>query len=455
MRRYHDLEKDELRDLLGQGLAGGPGHGLRDLASRHHLYHALLRRLLRGVPRFVRVTEEGSQVMHHFDLLVMGGGPAGAAAALAATRGGLRTLLVEKRTMPRPKPCSGFLFSEALALLAEHFGEVPREVLAEPHDIKGARLYLPRGLTLEVGIPGRNIWRDRFDNWLCKSSGAEIWDATTLVDYAEWNGRVEATCLREGELVKVGAGALVAADGNSSKIARRIDPTLFSSIPRYVGRQDWWKARVDLEPGYLNVFCRAELGFYPAAYLKDDLLIMDHCVSAGIPIGPTRARFMDWVREHHGLELIEPVHSMGCRAVFSAAYNRFCMGTDRVMLAGEAAGFQNVMGEGISSALATGYLAGRAAAESGAAPPGRLYRELVVPERERTAGEWRLTALLTGRARPELHASLQAVPFPLRARIIREIVMWQWKGKMVPALSLQGLEVALRRFLRGGYDYRA
>jgi flavin-dependent dehydrogenase len=393
--------------------------------------------------------------MLDYDVVVMGGGPAGASAALAATRGGLRTLLVEKRAIPRPKPCSGFLFSEALQLLGEYFGDIPQEARAAPYDIKGVRLYLPRDLTLEVPIPGRNIQRDRFDAWLCRSSGAELWDRTTLTDFAEWRDSVEVKCLREGEPVELRARVLIAADGNSSKIARRIDPSFLSAIPRYVSRQDWWRARVDLEPGYLNVFARAELGFYPAAYLKDDLLVMDHSVAAGTPLGPTRARFMDWVKVHHGLELIEPVFSLGCRAVFAAAYNRFCLGTDRVLLVGEAAGFQNVMGEGISSALATGYLAGGAAVDSKGSSPGESYRALAAPERERTAGEWRLTALLTGRARPELHASLQALPLPLRARVIREIVKWQWKGKMVPALSLPGLEVAVRRMLHGSYDYRA
>ena len=91
--------------------------------------------------------------------------------------------------------------------------------------------------------------------------------------------------------------------------------------------------------------------------------------------------------------------------------------------------------------------------ESKGGPPGDNYRVLVAPERERTAGEWRLTALCGGRAL--VGASLRARPLPLRARIIREIVRWQWKGKMVPALSQQGLEVAVRRLLHGSYDYRA
>ena len=113
------------------------------------------------------------------------------------------------------------------------------------------------------------------------------------------------------------------------------------------------------------------------------------------------------------------------------------------------------MGEGISSALATGYLAGRSVVESAGSPPGALYRRLAAPERERTVKEWRLTSLLTGEARPEFRASLQGLPLPQRLRVLSGILAWQWKGKMVPALSVQGLELALRRCLHGDYDFRS
>lgn len=42
-----------------------------------------------------------------FDLVVVGGGPAGAVAAATAARGGLTVALVEKRSLPRHKPCGG------------------------------------------------------------------------------------------------------------------------------------------------------------------------------------------------------------------------------------------------------------------------------------------------------------------------------------------------------------
>ncbi len=52
------------------------------------------------------------------DVLVAGGGPAGAACAITLARGGRRVLLVEREPGPREKVCGEFLGADALACLA-------------------------------------------------------------------------------------------------------------------------------------------------------------------------------------------------------------------------------------------------------------------------------------------------------------------------------------------------
>src|SRR6201984_3209605 len=53
-----------------------------------------------------------------YDLIVIGGGPAGAAAAITAARKGMRVLLLERGYYPRHKVCSEFVSSESVDLLA-------------------------------------------------------------------------------------------------------------------------------------------------------------------------------------------------------------------------------------------------------------------------------------------------------------------------------------------------
>jgi flavin-dependent dehydrogenase len=126
-----------------------------------------------------------------------------------------------------------------------------------------------------------------------------------------------------------------------------------------------------------------------------------------------------------------------------------------VLVAGEAAGFVNALGEGISSALATGYLAGKAAAEMAGAPPGPLYRERVKPERARTAREWSLPAMMTGRARPAFKEALFSLPLPDILRVTRAWLAWQFRGGVAPGMQKDDIEVLLRKLLHRSYDFRS
>lgn len=52
-----------------------------------------------------------------YDLAVIGAGPAGSYAAALAANAGLKTVLIEKYSHPRPKTCGGFISARALGLL--------------------------------------------------------------------------------------------------------------------------------------------------------------------------------------------------------------------------------------------------------------------------------------------------------------------------------------------------
>lgn len=57
--------------------------------------------------------------MQTYDLIIVGGGPAGAAAALYAQRSGLAALLLDKQCFPRDKICGDALSGKAVAILHE------------------------------------------------------------------------------------------------------------------------------------------------------------------------------------------------------------------------------------------------------------------------------------------------------------------------------------------------
>ena len=390
-----------------------------------------------------------------YDAIVVGGGPAGAAAARAAVEGGLDVLLLERKKMPRPKPCAGFIFKEAREFLELHYPPIPDAVKAEPYHIREIRLHIGDRLQVEVKEDGLSVWRNRFDQWLCEGSGAEIWDGAALADFSEWRDRVELVCKRGGKETRLNTRVLIAADGGLSQVVRKIDPAFPVGAPFICTRHEYHRADCSLEPGAFHVFMDAAYGVYPAVYFKDDLTVVDTSVRKGRKIRPIRGNFQDMLKKDHGFHSHEEVHAYGCNAVFTAALNRFCFGTDRVLVAGEAAGFMNALGEGISSALATGRLAGMAAVARAGSPPGALYRESVTSERGRTAHEWSLLSLLSGGARPELNHALARLPLADKLRFLKAVLAWQRGGGVAPGPSKDSIEVALRKLLHGSYTFRA
>jgi flavin-dependent dehydrogenase len=60
----------------------------------------------------------GRMTTNHFDVIVIGAGPAGATAAFELAKAGVRTLLIEKQRLPRHKTCGGGLTHKVAKALA-------------------------------------------------------------------------------------------------------------------------------------------------------------------------------------------------------------------------------------------------------------------------------------------------------------------------------------------------
>lgn len=390
---------------------------------------------------------------YDYDIVVVGGGPAGAAAAKAAVGGGLKTLLIEKQEMPRHKPCSGMIMPAANRYIEEYFGALPEDVMAEPASWKGSRFHLRGGRVFLVASPNTNVWRNKLDSWLCSQSGAEIWDSTGLLDFAEWRDHVELVCRRGEEEIRLSAPVVVAADGGVSRMVNKIEPAFGRGVPSHVySHQDYRRGTVELDPDYYHIFMEPGIGLMPTLYFKDDLMVTDTIVFAGEKVDPIREKYTRWLADNHGFKPDEPDMKLGCQAWGAQTINRFCLGTDRVLVAGEAAGFLNAFMEGISSAIATGYLAGQAAVECSDRPPGQAYRESVKPERERTVGEWYPPWLMTGKAAPYLKECLMAAPPVARLKAMSEIAAWL---KRLGYGNRIAIELVLRKLLNGSFDFRA
>ena len=117
--------------------------------------------------------------MNQRDLLVIGGGPAGAAAALRAARSGVRVMLFEKGPHGRDKVCGDGLTPRAVAALNDLDLSI-----ADAHRIDGLRMIAGK-TTRELSWPTTDrfpnhgaVWpRRRFDTFLIDAAiaaGAEV-----------------------------------------------------------------------------------------------------------------------------------------------------------------------------------------------------------------------------------------------------------------------------------------
>jgi geranylgeranyl reductase family protein len=161
------------------------------------------------------------------DVLVVGAGPAGSAAAAWAARTGLDTLLVDAAVFPRDKTCGDGLTPRAIHELQL----LGLEEWLRAHTVnRGLRAH-GFGQTLLLPWPGGSLpgWgsavaRTELDDHLRTTAikaGAAAVDGARAVDVRLEGGRVAAvTFRRDGEVFDVSCRRLVVADGVRSPLGK-------------------------------------------------------------------------------------------------------------------------------------------------------------------------------------------------------------------------------------------
>jgi menaquinone-9 beta-reductase len=119
-----------------------------------------------------------------YDLIVIGGGPAGCAAALAAAGRGAGVLLLERGGFPRHKVCGEFVSAESVGLLEKLLAPDERVLIESAPRISQARLFLDGAEIRAPILPSAlSITRLDLDQALWRSSiraGVDAREASTV-----------------------------------------------------------------------------------------------------------------------------------------------------------------------------------------------------------------------------------------------------------------------------------
>jgi len=303
--------------------------------------------------------------MDTVDVIVVGGGPAGATAAWDLARKGRKVVLLDREG--RPKPCGGAIPPRALRDF-----EIPDERLVTT--VKGARIISPTGrkidMPIEKGCVGM-VDRKDFDPWLrdrAAQAGADRRAGSYLRIERESDGRPIVVYrpkeVDDGE-ARIKARVVIGADGARSLVGKQEIPESESKRLVHAYHEIVRKPDPDSGADYLPDRCDV---IYDGTISPDFYgWVFPHGDTVSIGMG-TAVKGFDLrgatteLRRRCGLDQCETLRHEGAPIPLKPL-KKWDNGKD-VVLAGDAAGcVAPSSGEGIYYALACGRMAGEAVDE--------------------------------------------------------------------------------------------
>ena len=394
------------------------------------------------------------------DVVIVGASLGAAATAKRLVDAGFETVILDKRELPRHKICSGILSPRGYRFLIENFGPLPREALHEPTWCRGVTFHFPSMVSMPMDFFGGttpHLHRKYSDYWAIQRSGAEVMDNTSFLSLDDKDGYVYVTARnRGGNTLVFKARYVVGADGPSSPVLRAVYPDYPKQIPWFfVGQKFHEIIDCPLDEEYFHFWFHPELGHYTWSHARDGRQIIGVGFKKGDSFHQRHKHVESYLRDKHGVKLkpADPDHE-GCAENFGPSLiNRYVFGKGNILITGQATGFLNMIGEGMSCTLHSGAIAGEAIVDANLRnkPVQDIYRYMISSEVHRTTDQWNpLKIAFSKPHEADFPKALMALPLGDRVRVMRDI----WRFLMLYKEFKWGRQIAtssIQRLLYGKY----